>query len=358
MIPQETLIQAINRYFPDVWPCSLEDWKEFGHDNKVIKQKKEAVINRGFLEWVEKLTSQERMVDVLQRLRAGLEEIRGREEFNELTAHVLIVCFSTTPFVADLNRDQWKLQDEYREHLENLKIQLGGLEKFLEGCKADRNNRYKPEEIMGTSDFFDCLKREGLKLTSSNPDKLRLSIDALKNLIGGFIRQLKFELYGPVSDFDQTYQNFLQEIEDDGIVGSRFSNSNADFFRQLEVQNAAGPDFVGTKICSLIHTDEIAKQARGNKAIVNSLLFHLSFLFRQYTSSDSDGPWLKNIKGEMPSDGRPCYEQVTDISNVVLSFIGVFQGEEQELSDQQVRQRVNNLTNKRVELGSLLTVDF
>jgi hypothetical protein len=318
MISQGILLQAINRYFPDVWPCSIEDWKEFGHDNKVIKQKKEAEINRQFLAWVENLVSQEGMVDALRRLKLSLEENHERKEFNELTAHVLVACFGITQYASDLRSDQLKLRHEFREFVENLNAQFKSLKDFKKAYRRNKGNGFGSESLPVSSGFPEALEKAGLQMKGEASDFL-LPLDFLETLI----------------------DEYLDRLELDG-----------------ELNGWGEMIFIKNKIDVLIYPQEVPRQAMREDSIVNCLSFHLSFLFRQYTSPDTDGPWLKNIKGAMPSDGRPCYEQAVDIANTLFSLVGIFEDGVHELSLQKVRQRVHNLTSNGVQLGSLFTVDF
>ena len=241
MIPPETLIQAINRYFPDVWPCSLKDWEEFGHDNNIIKQVKEAEIKREFLAWVENLTSQEYMEDALRRLRLGFEEIHGREELDDLTAHILVACFGTTQYASELRSDQLKLRSEFREFVENLNIQFQSLKDFRQAYRRNKGSGFGSESLPVSSEFPKALGKAGLQMKGEASDFL-LPLDLLETLI----------------------DEYLDRLELDG-----------------ELNGWGEMIFMKNKIDALIYPQEVPRQAMREDSVVNCLSFHLPFLFRQ-----------------------------------------------------------------------------
>jgi hypothetical protein len=316
MIPTEDiLLQAISSYYPDVWPFRVEDDKG---DTETTKREKDASINAEFLRWVHEIKSQERMNDAFLRLRE-IADSRGNKEFKELVAHVLVTCFGVTPYADNLRSNQLSLRDDYRECIENLRQQYTSLKSFKQAYRRNKGYGFMGDSIPVSSGFSGALKRAGLQLEGQDPRKYLMPLDFLETLT----------------------DEYLDRLELDDVLD-----------RQGELS------FMKNKIDALIYPDEVPKQARRDDSSVNSLLFHLSFLFRQYTSPYSDSPWLKKIKGEMSADGQPCYGHVTDIANAIDSSSGFNSDEEEELSDQQVRQRVNNLTSNGVCLGSLFTVDF
>jgi hypothetical protein len=72
-------------------------------------------------------------------------------------------------------------------------------------------------------------------------------------------------------------------------------------------------------------------------AKVNGLLFHLTFLFRLYTSPNPHGRWMT---GEpMPKSGKPCISLVTLLTNATLK---------KKLSIERARLKIQTLVKKGV----------
>lgn len=345
MIPSEdTLLQAISSYYPHVWPFLMEDYKG---DNETTKREKDARIDAEFLRWVDEVKLQERINDACRRL-GEISSSRGSKEFEELVAHVLVACFGVTPYAGDLRSNQLKLRDHYRDCIKNLNAQFKALKSFKQAYRRNKGYGFLGDSIPVSSNFFDALKKSGLQMEGPAPDPAPDPV-----------------LYRyPDPDHDPDYDPVHDRVPDRHSLSLDLLEALIDeYLQKLELDEEldvySDLFFMRNKIDALIYPNEVPIQARSDDSAINSLLFHLSFIFRQYTSPDSDSPWLKNIKGEMPTDGQPCYGHVTDFANVLFSYAGIFQNEEQELSDKQVRQRVNDLTKKNgVYLGSLFTVDF
>jgi hypothetical protein len=93
-------------------------------------------------------------------------------------------------------------------------------------------------------------------------------------------------------------------------------------------------------------------RTRPSHDLLNSLLFHLAFLFRQATS---ERPVLRALGTPMLRTGSPHYPLVASLANAVipneckLASMGTPEG---YLSVKQVRERITRLTRQDVKLAN------
>jgi len=103
---------------------------------------------------------------------------------------------------------------------------------------------------------------------------------------------------------------------------------------------------------ALLFPKGLSNQSQGRTPQINSLLFTLVFILRQYTDQDSpDSAWLKAKAGSMPKNGKPHYELVAQIINATneLCVPPVF---ETAMTEEQVKKRIARLTEKDVKLST------
>jgi hypothetical protein len=103
---------------------------------------------------------------------------------------------------------------------------------------------------------------------------------------------------------------------------------------------------------ALLFPQGLSNQSQGENPQVNSLLFSLVFLLRQYTDQGSpDNAWLKAKAGPMPKNGRPHYGLVAQIINATneLCVPPVFKA---AMTEGQVKKRIARLIEKDVELST------
>ena len=247
----------------------------------------------------------------------NLKNVGRAKEFDELIAHIRVACFGTTEFAGSLRSNQIKLRQEFREYIENLKVQVKALKEFKQAHRRNKQYGFGQDSIPVSYGFPDALKKAGLKM-EGGLSGYQLSLDFIEDLV----------------------DEYLDRLELDNESGYWENDS-----------------FIINKIDALIYPHEVSKQAMRDDSVINSLLFHLSFLFRQYTSPESDKAWLKKINGEMPLAGQPQYGYTADIANAIFN-LHANQDDSIGLSSKNVMERVSNLTKIKVRLGSLFDVDF
>jgi hypothetical protein len=319
---QSNTIKALEAYFPTSWGYSVIEKKLGGKE--AAKKWRENKLMEDLSKWLGWAEEQEGFVDALTRMR-NLGDNRSKDEFEELKCHVLVISFFVTPGwykPTDFEGDKIK---KHKECVENITNQVKGIKRFRESLKFNKNNSFQSKFIhLGFSNRLEVLKKEGL-IPTENKDLDHLS--------------LKF--------LDWLLESYLMDLE---MCGFKLDENNSEF---------AGGVFLNRNIHgALVYPQELPRQAIREHAEINSYIFHLAMIFRQFTGKTSSGPWLTKFKGEMPECGGARYENVADLANALFSPLGWFEDESAELTDKKVMERIQGLLKKDVRLGSWLTVNF
>ena len=107
----------------------------------------------------------------------------------------------------------------------------------------------------------------------------------------------------------------------------------------------------------MLYPKELANQSQREFPQINSLLFSLVFLFRQFTDNSPDNNWFKKKFGPMPSTGKPNYKLVTQLTNATNELSNPpFLSE--ELTHDQVKMRIKRLVDNDVQLSSWIAPKY
>ncbi|MDC0947133.1 hypothetical protein OAS18_06435 [Nitrospinaceae bacterium] len=318
---QAKTLKALEMYFPDYWGYSEIEAKM---GNEAAKKWRENKLKEDLSKWLEEAKEQRGFVEALLRLRI-LDDIRSKEDFEELKSHILVVSFFATlggNKPVEFEGDNIK---EHKECIENITNQVKGIKAFRKSLKFNKNNRFPPKSIrLGFSNSLEVLKKEGL-IPEENKKLDYLSLEFLEWLL-------------------ESYQINLE------VEGFELGGDNSNF---------AGGGFLKRNIRGiLIYPQELPRQAVRGPAEISSYIFHLAMLFRQFTDTTSSGPWLTKFNGEMPDCGGARYENVADLANMLFTSIGWLEDETKELTNKKVMERIKALTDKGVKLGSWLTINY
>ena len=102
---------------------------------------------------------------------------------------------------------------------------------------------------------------------------------------------------------------------------------------------------------ALLYPKVLDNQSQRELPQINSLLFSLVFLFRQFTDNSTDDNWFKTKFGPMPSTGNPNYKLVTKLINATNEFANPpFLSE--RLNHDQVKMRIKRLVDNDIQLSS------
>jgi hypothetical protein len=102
---------------------------------------------------------------------------------------------------------------------------------------------------------------------------------------------------------------------------------------------------------SLIYPKSLNKRELGANPEENNLLFHLAFIFREFTNPNFKHENLPfKIEGELPDHGKPCYRLIADLANAVFFPEGNQEYEGNEFTETKVKERINLLKDKKVKI--------
>jgi hypothetical protein len=322
MFDQAKVIKALEAYFPTSWGPSVIEGSLGGKE--AAKKWRENKLREDLSKWLEWAKDQERFADALRRLRTP-DDIRSKEDLEELNSHILVISFFATPdWYKPTDFEGTKIK-KHKECMENITNQVKGIKIFRESLKLNKKNPFQPKSFhLGLLNKLEVLKKEGLT-PEENKELDHLSLEFLDWLLESY--QLSLELQGFEPGQDNSSCGF-------GVFMQRTTHG------------------------VLIYPQKIAKQAVREHAEINSYLFHLAMVFRQFTDKTSRGEWLTRFKGEMPDCGGARYENVADLANALFSSIGWIEDESKELTNKKVMERIKALTDKDVKLGSWLTANF
>lgn len=118
-----------------------------------------------------------------------------------------------------------------------------------------------------------------------------------------------------------------------------FLNCYADELKQGIIGIKSGNFLPRFKAGPLLYPKPLDQQRAQPNPQVSGLLFHLTFLYRFYTSPNPQG--RRQLGAPMPKTGKPCLPLVTLLTNATLG---------KDLSEQDVRSQINSLTKKGVTL--------
>ncbi|MBT5717559.1 MAG: hypothetical protein HOI70_11660 [Opitutae bacterium] len=323
LIDPAKAIQALEMYFPDPWwvPAHLEE--KYGGE-EAAKKWRENKLREDFSKWLEWAKEQEGFVDALTRMRS-IEGKRSKDDFEELKSHILVISFFASPGwykPADFEDNKVK---EHKECIENITSQVKGIKEFRKSLKSNKNNHFQPDSIhLRFLDWLEVLKKEGL-VPAENKELDHLSLEFLDRLLESYQLDLELEGYDLGGDNSGFGFGAFMERKSHGV---------------------------------LIYPQKISRQAVREHAEINSYIFYLAMLFRQFTDTTSSGPWLTKFNGEMPDCGGARYENVADLANTLFTSIGWLEDETKELTNKKVMERIKALTDKGVKLGSWLTINY
>jgi|GEM_PF-4829023 len=102
---------------------------------------------------------------------------------------------------------------------------------------------------------------------------------------------------------------------------------------------------------ALIYPGPLAPQTQVQHPEINSLLFALTHLFRNYTIPYLYDDTLLDGYGPMPGGGKPCYGITAKIANAVFFPEGDQSLEDNEFDENKIRYRIRCLTDQRVILS-------
>lgn len=319
---QTKTIKALEMYLPDSWGNLVIEEKLGGKE--AAKKWRENKLKEDFSKWLEWAKEQQGFVDAIRRLNK-LKDERSKDDFEELKSHILIISFFVSPGwykSADYEGDKVK---EHKACMENITRQVKGIKGFRESLKFNKDNHFQPKSIyLAFCDRLEVLKKEGL-VPAENKELDHLSLEFLDRLLESYQRNLEFEGFELGGDNSGFGFGVFMERKSHGV---------------------------------LIYPQKLPKQAVREHAEINSYIFHLAMIFRQFTDQTSSGPWLTKFNGEMPDCGGARYENVADLANTLFTSIGWVKDETEELTNKKVMERIKALTDKGVTLGSWLTINY
>ncbi len=313
--------EILKSYFPkdSNWWIDL-DWHDKGPNQP------EKIIKVEFDKWLEWALKENTYTDALNRLKK-IKGKRSEKEFDELVWHVHSVSFSATPLNSKIKLNIKETFEDQKDNLQNIQSQILAIEKLRGLIKKQQGTPYDPLALLVTrEEFFDIdnIPREVLEYNWPHSDRDWFSFP--------------FEL------FDKGLEIYLKRLK---------SNLTEDPSGENLVES-----MLAKKWGALIYPGNLTPQAKRKSAEINSLLFNLVFLFRQFTSDQSNKEFLKFTRGHMPDLGSPCYENVADISNSILFAGNIISEEDEGLDSTKVMERVRNLTSQGVQLGSWFGLGF
>lgn len=252
---------------------------------------------------------------------------RGEDGEEDLKGKILAVCYAAwnykAPPIADWPTNWRQKKKEFQ----------GEIQAALDHCSAISNFIERQKLI------FD---EEGYPFIRKKMDKhgwVQYKINSPIQF-DSKTRTVKFDIPLP-KNYPPPHRvlNAYMQAFHDGLLDylHELKNSKQPF------QNCHGP---------LYYPNSLPKQAMKEKAELNGFLFHLVFIFRQYTNLKvKKDTWYQQKTGPMPSGGTPCFKQVADIANS-LNQICTPNLSEKEFSLSQVKQVIYRLQENDVILNT------
>jgi hypothetical protein len=109
---------------------------------------------------------------------------------------------------------------------------------------------------------------------------------------------------------------------------------------------------------ALYYPDRLTPQAQKKHPQLNSIIFSVVFLIRQYTDKSVPGDnWLKIKCGPMPKDGIPHYELAAQIVNAT-NEISNPRFRNKSITGEQVKFRIKRLVDNNVQLSILIAPQY
>jgi hypothetical protein len=308
-------LKALEIYFPDSWGYSVNEGSLKAKE--VAKKLRENRLKESLSKWLEWAKEQRRFVDALLKL-SNLDKSRNKEDLEELRNHILVISFFASPDWYKPTEFESEKIKEHKECLENIISQVKGINRFRKGLEINKNNRFQSKSIhLGYSNRLEVLKKEGLTPVK-NKELEHLSLEFL----------------------DWLLDSYLVNLEMDGLD---IDHINSSFSGGVFIErNRSG---------ALIYPTDLTKQARSEHPEINSYLFHLSMLFRQYTHNEEKN-WLSQTQGDMPDYGKPSYKHVANLANSLFSSVGWFENSKYEFLDRNVLERIRKLQKMEVKMSS------
>jgi len=314
-------LKALEIYFPDSWGYSVNEGSLKAKE--VAKKLRESRLKESLSKWLEWAKEQRRFVDALLKL-SNLDKSRNKEDLEELRNHILVISFFASPDWYKPTEFESEKIKEHKECLENIISQVKGINRFRKGLEINKNNRFQSKSIhLGYSNRLEVLKKEGLTPVK-NKELEHLSLEFL----------------------DWLLDSYLVNLEMDGLD---IDHINSSFSGGVFIErNRSG---------ALIYPTDLTKQARSEHPEINSYLFHLAMLFRQYTHNEEKN-WLSQTQGDMPDYGKPSYKHVANLANSLFSSVGWFENSKYEFLDRNVLERIRKLQKMKVKMSSWIHLDL
>ena len=314
-------LKALEIYFPDSWGYSVNEGSLKAKE--VAKKLRENRLKESLSKWLEWAKEQRRFVDALLKL-SNLDKSRNKEDLEELRNHILVISFFASPDWYKPTEFESEKIKEHKECLENIISQVKGINRFRKGLEINKNNRFQSKSIhLGYSNRLEVLKKEGLTPVK-NKELEHLSLEFL----------------------DWLLDSYLVNLEKDGLD---IDHINSSFSGGVFIErNRSG---------ALIYPTDLTKQARSEHPEINSYLFHLAMLFRQYTHNEEKN-WLSQTQGDMPDYGKPSYKHVANLANSLFSSVGWFENSKYEFLDRNVLERIRKLQKMKVKMSSWIHLDL
>jgi len=314
-------LKALEIYFPDSWGYSVNEGSLKAKE--VAKKLRENRLKESLSKWLEWAKEQRRFVDALLKL-SNLDKSRNKEDLEELRNHILVISFFASPDWYKPTEFESEKIKEHKECLENIISQVKGINRFRKGLEINKNNRLQSKSIhLGYSNRLEVLKKEGLTPVK-NKELEHLSLEFL----------------------DWLLDSYLVNLEMDGLD---IDHINSSFSGGVFIErNRSG---------ALIYPTDLTKQARSEHPEINSYLFHLAMLFRQYTHNEEKN-WLSQTQGDMPDYGKPSYKHVANLANSLFSSVGWFENSKYEFLDRNVLERIRKLQKMKVKMSSWIHLDL
>jgi hypothetical protein len=314
-------LKALEIYFPDSWGYSVNEGSLKAKE--VAKKLRENRLKESLSKWLEWAKEQRRFVDALLKL-SNLDKSRNKEDLEELRNHILVISFFASPDWYKPTEFESEKIKEHKECLENIISQVKGINRFRKGLEINKNNRFQSKSIhLGYSNRLEVLKKEGLTPVK-NKELEHLSLEFL----------------------DWLLDSYLVNLEMDGLD---IDHINSSFSGGVFIErNRSG---------ALIYPTDLTKQARSEHPEINSYLFHLAMLFRQYTHNEEKN-WLSQTQGDMPDYGKPSYKHVANLANSLFSSVGWFESSKYEFLDRNVLERIRKLQKMKVKMSSWIHLDL
>jgi hypothetical protein len=315
------ILKALEIYFPDSWGYSVNEGSLKAKE--VAKKLRENRLKESLSKWLEWAKEQRRFVDALLKL-SNLDKSRNKEDLEELRNHILVISFFASPDWYKPTEFESEKIKEHKECLENIISQVKGINRFRKGLEINKNNRFQSKSIhLGYSNRLEVLKKEGLTPVK-NKELEHLSLEFL----------------------DWLLDSYLVNLEMDGLD---IDHINSSFSGGVFIErNRSG---------ALIYPTDLTKQARSEHPEINSYLFHLAMLFRQYTHNEEKN-WLSQTQGDMPDYGKPSYKHVANLANSLFSSVGWFENSKYEFLDRNVLERIRKLQKMKVKMSSWIHLDL